>query len=202
MIDNSDLAFQAVYNRQILNKIEQRFGPFSLHHVDLTITTAGMLDLMAKMNQKPRRGEVVMVIRTETNQIWLHTKPFYPTGVYRLMTGGLEMGEKPSVAFRREVTEETGFKPKIDRCLAVITYTLRHQTGAQPFVSYVFSTRPISGTPSPADPSEAISDFKAVPVAALPEITQRLQTIEGAMADWGKFRAVAHQIVYAQLQNE
>jgi 8-oxo-dGTP pyrophosphatase MutT (NUDIX family) len=200
MRTSSDQFFEKVYNEKVLRRTEKRFGAFQSHHVDLTINSEAMLDMVRKMRVKPRRGEVVMVIPNEQGQFWLHTKSFYPQGIYRLMTGGLELKEKPDEAFLREVAEETGFKARIDRCLAVITYNLLADEGVLPFASYIFMTTPTQGLPRPTDPKEAITHFQAVPVELLPEVAHHLRSISGPFADWGIFRAVAHEVAYAVLK--
>ncbi len=136
-----------------------------------------------------------MVIPNKRGRIWLHTKVFYEKNIYRLMTGGLDPGEKPHLALMREAKEETGFAVKIDRCLAAITYNLKGDGTSQPFVSYVFLTKPTSGKPKPIDDSEAISGFKTVPVAGLDKVADKLRWHQDGLTDWGIFRAVAHDVV-------
>ena len=202
MIKVSDSLFEAIYNDEILQEIEQTCGSFQQHHVELTASTEAMLNLIDNLRvKKSRRGEVVMVIPNEHDHIWLHTKAFYPHGVYRLMTGGLDIGEVPHEALHREVFEETGFDAEIDRCLAVITYTLKGSDGYLPFASYLFLTRPIRGRPRPTDPNEAITGFKAVPTKKLPDIARQLRSLEGRFLDWGIFRAVAHKVAGEYLNN-
>jgi 8-oxo-dGTP pyrophosphatase MutT (NUDIX family) len=193
----TDAYFERVYNKRILRKLKNKFGSGEPHHVDLTFNTLGMLEMAAKVKQQQRRGEVVIVVPNKQGELWLHTKAFYPAGIYRLMTGGVEAGEKPHLALQREAREETGFKIKIDRCLAVITYTLRKSDEplAIPFVSYVFLTKPEKGQPRPLDPKENIAGFKAVSVSALKQVPHQLRSLEGKLGDWGKFRAVAHEVV-------
>jgi 8-oxo-dGTP pyrophosphatase MutT (NUDIX family) len=196
----TDPLFAAVYNEALLEDLTKQFGPIHRHHVSLSVSTPAMLDLMGKMKNKPRRGEVVMVIPNEQGQIWLHTKAFYPNGIYRLMTGGLESGELPDQAMQREAEEETGFKTKIDRCLAAIIYKFKAQEEPSLFfVSYVFLTFPINGLPHPTDPDEAITNFRAVPVEDLAAVTQKLRSLKGDFADWGTFRAIAHQLTWEKL---
>jgi 8-oxo-dGTP pyrophosphatase MutT (NUDIX family) len=199
----TDPFFADVYNKKIIKSLEQRFGPAHHHHADLSISTEIMLSMVSKMKRKkPRRGEVVMVVPDEQGHIWLHTKSFYPRGVYRLMTGGLEPGEAPDEALKREVEEETGFKIKPQRCLAVITYTLLAQGVALPFVSYIFVTTPAKGQPQPIDAGEAIAHFQAVPVAALADTARQLRALTGPFADWGIFRAISHEVACTQLLQE
>lgn len=196
-----DPLFETIYNDQILEELEKRYGPFARHHADLTADSETMLEVMTKMETKPRRGEVVMVVPNEKGQIWLHTKDFYPEGVYRLMTGGLETGETPYIALLREVEEETGFKVKIDRCLAVITHTISNKEQALPFASYVFLTTPGVGHPQLTDQGEAISDFRAVPVEELGKVARQLRSLRGRFSDWGVFRAIAHEVTLEQLRS-
>jgi 8-oxo-dGTP pyrophosphatase MutT (NUDIX family) len=195
MINTKDPFFGKVYNQEILRELARRSGPFLYHHIDLTISTEIMLRLMTKMEQKkPRRAEVVMVIPNLAGQFWVHTKNFYPKGVYRLLTGGLEPGEAPWEALRREAREETGFDVGLDRCLAVITHTFANAAKKLPFASYVFLTTPADGIPQPIDAGENIADFQAVPAERLAEIGRQLRLLEGRFADWGIFRAIAHEL--------
>jgi ADP-ribose pyrophosphatase YjhB (NUDIX family) len=189
-----DSAFEKVYNPKLLARLEQRFGPFQRRHVEIPASTKVMLDLMEKMESKGRRGEVVIVIPDQEGRIWLHTKDFYPQGIYRLMTGGLKAKEAPDKAFLRETREETGLQVKIKRCLAVATYQFQHLETSLPFVSYLFLAKPTSRAPQLVDIGENIADFKAVPGPTLLEVAQQLGAIKGDFADWGRFRAVAHEI--------
>lgn len=195
MKKTTDPLFAESYNEQLLQELEERFGAFHRHHADLPVSTEVMLNLMRKMtDKKPRRGEVVMVIPNEVGHIWLHTKAFYPAGVYRLMTGGLDPGETPHQALRREVLEETGFSVEINRCLAVITYTFSGAGQTLPFASYVFLTTPTGGFPRPTDPHETITDFQAVPAEGLLDAARQLRSLRGRFGDWGLFRAIGHEV--------
>jgi hypothetical protein len=61
-------------------------------------------------------------------------------------------------------------------------------------------TEPLAGTPQLSDSGELITAFKAVPVAALADIALQLRSLEGKYADWGNFRAIAHELVWQQLK--
>jgi 8-oxo-dGTP pyrophosphatase MutT (NUDIX family) len=196
----TDPIFDQAYNPILLKTLAEQFGPFPHQHVELAASTWVLTEMLDKMVRKRRRGEVVMVVPNDDGQIWLHTKSFYPAGVFRLMTGGVEAGEMPHKAMRREVEEETGFKTKIDRCLAVVTYDFTYNGATLPFVSYVFLTKPVSGFPQPIDPNEKITGFKAIPVAGLPAIARQLRSLEDIFADWGVFRAIAHDLAWQELQ--
>jgi 8-oxo-dGTP pyrophosphatase MutT (NUDIX family) len=189
-----DSAFEKVYNPKLLARLKQRFGPFQTHHVEVPASTKVMLSFMEKMESKGRRGEVVIVIPDEEGRVWLHTKDFYPPGIYRLMTGGVKPKEAPDKAFLRETQEETGLQVKIKRCLAVVTYQFQNLETTLPFVSYLFLAKSTPHSPQPADIAENITDFKAVPGPTLLDVAQQLCGIQGDFADWGRFRAVAHEL--------
>ncbi len=192
---NNDPVLAGIYNKKILAELKERFGSFQEHHVDLKVASAAMRDLLQKWVAKDRRGEVVMVVPTPEGRVWLHTKEFYPEGLYRLMSGGLDPEEDPINSMQRELVEETGFKAKIDRCLAVITYTVSDNELTVPFVSYIFLTKSVSARPESIDPHEAISDFKAVTMSGLADATHQLRHVTGHFAEWGTFRAIAHELV-------
>ncbi|MCS7179708.1 MAG: NUDIX domain-containing protein, partial [Anaerolineae bacterium] len=55
------------------------------------------------LNNGDREGEVVLLLRRADGSLLLHTKTFYPDGVYRLPSGGIRRGEKVLAAAAREV---------------------------------------------------------------------------------------------------
>lgn len=196
-----DPRFAAVFNPQILADLRAQFGPFEIHRVEIELADTDMMaDMVQKWREKKqRRAEVVMVVPNRTGHIWLHTKSVYPPGVYRLMTGGINEGEPPPDALRRETAEETGFRIEIEQCLGVIVTHFVAGSKSLDFASYLFLTTPGRGEPHPVDPNESIAGFRAVPAAELPHIAQQLRAITGPFADWGKFRATAHSIAAAAL---
>ncbi len=145
-----------------------------------------------------RVAEVCLVFQRPSGQFLTMTKPFYPTGVYRLPTGGIEPGEPIMDALERETWEETGLGAQILRYLAHITY--QHNEGRL-FHSYVFLLA-ANGTPNPQDHREQISGFREVTPADLVEIARELEhlpanfskELAATWADWGQFRAVVHQV--------
>ena len=203
MLNQQSYGFnQTVNYKALLKNFRRRYGSVCHYHIEFSISSSVMLRIMKKMRQNPRVAEVVMVIPDESGQIWLHTKASYPKGVYRLMTGGLEPGESPHKALRREVEEETGFNIQIERCLAVITYNFVTSIERFPFTSYVFQTTPAVGVPQPTDPNEAITNFRTVPTNQLFDTAQQLRSLNGKFADWGHFRAVVHEVVGKRLTAE
>jgi 8-oxo-dGTP pyrophosphatase MutT (NUDIX family) len=191
-----DKLFAKTYNKAVLAALVQKYGSFEEHHAEVIVTTGPLMRMVHSfISKKNRRGEVIMVVPDGNGRIWLHAKSFYPDGVYRLLTGGLKPNESPQSALKREVYEETGFKVKVDCCLAVITYNLVSPEGTVPFVSYVFLTSPGSGQPQPTDPGEDISGFLAATPKEIGTTGQQLTEISGEFREWGVFRAIGHHMV-------
>lgn len=197
-----DPLLEKIYNSKIVASLEEKFGPVEVHRQQLYATTAALQRQITEMvtGESPRRGEVIMVIPDENERVWLHTKQQYPTGVYRLMSGGINPLESPLAALRRETLEETGFTVEVERCLGVLLYQLSGEgCPTMPFVSYIFLTTPTTGKPHPTDPNESFTGFQKVEPAKLADVAEKLRSIEGDFKDWGRFRATAHDIAAAQL---
>lgn len=147
---------------------------------------------------KNRIAEVCLVFQRPSGLFLTMTKPFYPTGVYRLPTGSILLGESVVDALMRESWEETGLQAQILRYLAHITY--QHNEGRL-FHSHVFLLA-ADGTPHPQDHLEQISGFQEVTTSSLLDIAQKLEALSydfskelgATWTDWGKFRAVVHQV--------
>ena len=151
-----------------------------------------------------RRGEVVLVVQRADQEVLLHTKIFYPPGVYRLPSGGVSWDETVFDALQREVYEETGFTTCQERLLGLVSYEFQGDGRSIPFVSYVFLLTGIEGRPIVQDPDEQISDFCWLPVGELPAVAATLRSLEEdspGRQDWGRFRALAHEFVVERMSS-
>jgi ADP-ribose pyrophosphatase YjhB (NUDIX family) len=184
LIDESEIA-----------ALEQRFGPLLRRDYRLGPGEWGTdfwNDIIS--GRKNRRGEVVLAIRRPGGRVLLHTKSFYPPGVYRLPSGGIHWGEPVLDALSREAVEETGLKASLERCLGIIAYQFDREREDLLFVSYVFLLGAFRGRPASQDPGERISAFRSVPLSALRQTAQALRSLPPSWADWGRFRALAHDL--------
>jgi NAD+ diphosphatase len=175
-----------------------------------------------------RYGEVCMVVRRPSGKLITAKKTFYPAGAFRLLTGGVGHGELIAAALVREVAEETGLDVAVRRFLAVIEYRLgKLETGGwrlgdgltslQPpasscskFATFAFLLDEIGGTLHAHDTSERIEAFGELAVADLLALAETLaqvpdirdDQIGGSWRDWGRFRAVAHRVIYTALTSD
>lgn len=180
-----------------------RYGPPQRVTVELTGAPFSPLIL------EDRYGEVCMIVQRPNGTLITAIKTFYPAGAYRLLTGGVDHGELIATALLREVAEETGLDVVVRRFLAVIEYRLE-LLHPHPFASFAFLLDESGGTLQVQDASEQIGAFRDLAVAELPALAETLEhlpdtfdeEIDGNWHDWGRFRAVAHRVVYAALTGD
>jgi 8-oxo-dGTP pyrophosphatase MutT (NUDIX family) len=154
-----------------------------------------------------RIAEVCMVIRRPSGTLLTASKTFYPADTYRLMTGGVEQGEKVADALLREVHEETGLHIAIRRLLAIVAY-YPEETGVTPdrapkFYTFAFLVDEMGGTLGALDPHERLAAYREVAPTELRAIADQLDglpdardtTLGESWQTWGQFRAVIHRIV-------
>jgi ADP-ribose pyrophosphatase YjhB (NUDIX family) len=167
------------------------------------------------LNATDRIGEVCMVVRRPSGTFLAASKTYYPPGIFRLLTGGINHGEAIIDALLRETAEETGLDVAVRRFLAVIAYQLIEDANPAPamathtFVTFAFLLDEQGGTLGTQDPAEQLGAFYEVALDELPALAERLAhvpdgfhpEIHGSWQDWGRFRAVVHRVVHAALSD-
>ncbi len=149
-----------------------------------------------------------MVVRRTNGRLLTIIKTYYPTGAYRLPTGGINPDERILDALMRETAEETGLQVAVNRFLAAIAYRTK-KTGEQPvFYTFAFLLDEISSKLGPKDLGESIEDYREIEPDELVSMAQQLSQLEptvsieldGRLRDWGEFRAIIHRAVWESLQ--
>ena len=141
------------------------------------------------------RSEVVMVIQRPDGRVLVNSKSFYPAGIFRLPSGGIHPGESPEDAFTRETLEETGLPSIIESTIAEIIHHCVCGEDSVDITSHIFLGSLSTQMPHPIDISEQISDYKEVDIAELRHIAHQLNHLTGKWQGFGRFRAVAHELV-------
>ena len=193
MVDNMREIGNLIDERE-LEKLAERYGPFERRRYALRLAE-GEFSYWRDRLARDRRGEVVLAIQDADGRLILHTKDFYPAGIYRLPSGGVRWGEDILSAAQREAREETGLEIEVERLLGVLEYEFRCGEETMPFVSYVFLVREVGGRLIPQDAGERIASFRRVPPSELPKVAASLRALTGEWRDWGRFRALAHDFV-------
>ncbi len=165
----------------------------------LSVST-GMVRERQSKNVK-RRGEVVFAMPRPGHHVLLHTKRFYPSGSYRLLSGGIDVAEAVETAAAREIVEETSLSATLARFLGLIEYQFTCGVASAEFVSYVFLTTETTGTPHVLDTHEQIGDFLEVSWNDLEAVAERLENLTDNWHDWGMFRAIPHRLVIEAIQD-
>ena len=139
-------------------------------------------------------GEVVLLLARSDGALWLHTKSFYPGGVWRLPTGKLADGESPDDGYARELGEEASIvpAPPAER-IARVTY--RSGDRSYRFQSYLYRIRNVDDPPVPADVSEQITEWRPATSAEVASTAQSLLALAEPWENWGRFRAQVHHVV-------
>ena len=179
-----------------ISQLRAEYGPSQRWRMVLEMSGPSFDDWLRKMVTSPnRRGEVVLAIQRPDGRMLLHTKRFYPEGIYRLPSGGVHPDEPVLSGVIREAKEETGLDVSIDRFLGTIEYEFCHGDQRLFFVSYVFLVQAEDNQPVVEDPEEQITGFRYVAVAEIPAVAAQLRALPLEWADWGRFRAPPHYLL-------
>lgn len=145
-----------------------------------------------------RRAEVVMAIEHSPGSVLLHHKGWYERGVFRLPTGGVGWRERVEDALRRELFEETGLMAREMHFLGALDCRLQYKSEELSSVSYVFHISRTEGTLR-LPKLEDISQFKEISVDELHASAEALRRVPPPRTGWGRWRAVAHDVVHDAL---
>lgn len=196
-----------------LTALRARWGDVPLEEAALQVAHPFLTGDHQLLVSGGRRAEICYVMHRgdPAAGVLLHIKTFYPSGAFRLPTGGIHTGEAVAETLAREIFEETGLtvgdgtdQVQVQRFLGIVAYTLRHpDLGAALFATYHFLVRmPDAATLAPQDPEESIGGWEWQPAGQLGAVADRLERVgqeSAEWADWGRFRAISHRFVARQL---
>lgn len=176
--------------------LAERYG--KPHRVKVVMEVGRLFFEPWAQKARTRRGEV-MFLMPRPGGLLLHAKRHYPHGTWRLLTGGIEAGERVADALQREPHEETGLAPAPEAFLALIEYEFHWNQCSFPWATYVFRMAP---TTEPLRPSvdDEIFATREVSPSQLIEVAETLEALPPPRTDWGRYRAVAHRVVASLLR--
>jgi ADP-ribose pyrophosphatase YjhB (NUDIX family) len=184
-----------------IEALARRFGEPSRRTCNMEVSQVTYDAWCRKVSNSPVacRGEVIMVIVRPNGTVLLHTKDFYPSGVYRLLSGRVLWEDDVEGTLLREVAEETSLEVSVERFLGLIEYHFQWRDKTLPFVSYLFHLRELGGQLCCLDEGEGITGFREASLEELLDVAAQLEHLEPEWRDWGQFRAVAHHMVHELL---
>lgn len=150
-----------------------------------------------------------MVVRRPNGHLLTAKKIFYPPDAHRLLTGGINFGEKVLDALLREVHEETNLEIVVRRFLIAAAYHLPGQQEQPLFYTFAFLLDEIGGILETLDKEEYVEYFREITPDELPERAEFLghlprnysQDLGSNWDDWGRFRAIIHSLVAEALKS-
>ncbi len=188
------MRWQAPVEPEEVAALRRRYGDFPVEEVTLEVGERFFEDARTPLG-KTRRGEILAVVVGPDGRVLVHTKRFYPRGVFRLISGGIQVGEPVEEALVREIREETGQEVRSRCFIGLIVYRILHGAAELHFASYVYRVDVPDLSIASQDDAEEISGFRWVPLEALDEVRQQLLAVPPEWQDWGRFRAVGHAFV-------
>lgn len=152
-----------------------------------------------KTSQKGERSHDVTLYIVKDGRIVVIAKPFYPSGMYRAPSGGVEPGEDFVAGAKREALEETGCEIELERFLLIseVDFELVPRDGRKiEWTSYVFQARYAGGDFDFTDKRE----IKEVKLAQLSEFERFSEIMRGMPIGGLHYRAALHDSVKKLLQ--
>jgi ADP-ribose pyrophosphatase YjhB (NUDIX family) len=186
-------------DRQEFKDLRARYGDGLLERVDLDIDEP--LYRIRTEKATDRRAEVVFAIRGPGGGVLVHRKTFWEDGLYRLPSGGINPCEPVIDALMRELHEETSLVAEEILFLGAQDCHLHYGSHTCRFVSYVFHVPRTTGHLVPEE-KEEIAEFRELRPDGLAALAVRLRHLDPPYAGWGRWRAVAHDLVYRRLSVE
>ena len=215
MAINVQPSYQDAVDQAEVKLLELQWGALPLEHQRLTVDHPFLTGEHQQLVSDGRRAEICYIMHrgNVADGVLLHIKTFYPSGAYRLPTGGIHEGEQVMETLAREIEEETGMvvgvgadNVQVQRCLGVVSYAMEHRSAGQtfPFATYHFLVQmPREGVITTLDPEEHIGGWEWRSPDELLAVAETLAQVgrrDAVWGDWGRFRALSHRFVAERLK--
>ena len=215
MAINVQPSYQDAVDQAEVKLLELQWGALPLEHQRLTVDHPFLTGEHQQLVSDGRRAEICYIMHrgNVADGVLLHIKTFYPSGAYRLPTGGIHEGEQVMETLAREIEEETGMvvgvgadNVQVQRCLGVVSYAMEHRSAGQtfPFATYHFLVQmPRDGVITTLDPEEHIGGWEWRSPDELLAVAETLAQVgrrDAVWGDWGRFRALSHRFVAERLK--
>ena len=127
----------------MIEKMQARFGVPAEASFEYEVTEREY-DRIRASQKHERNHDVTLYIRKD-DRIVVIAKPFYPEGLYRAPSGGLQPGESFEDGIEREMAEETGVDIALDRFILETNVRFSHNGKTILWRSFVFTADYVRG---------------------------------------------------------
>jgi len=144
---------------------------------------------------KDRDDEIAYILRNPDGEMMVARKSYYPEGIIRFPTGGVEAGESPAEALVREVKEEMGIVVKNAKYVLRIDYRLSWTGCDKGFRTHCFVIDVDKARPRIVDEQNEHEAHEWITKKGLAELIGFFEGYEGEWKDYCRFRVVLHRAV-------
>jgi 8-oxo-dGTP pyrophosphatase MutT (NUDIX family) len=209
--------YQIALEPDELRSLQAEWGALPLQRQQLSVDHPFLTGEHQLLVSDHRRAEICYIMHrgNVAEGVLLHIKRFYPTGAFRLPTGGIHQGEQVMETLAREILEETGLtvgtgsdQVQVERCLGIVAYEMDHRSASRrfPFATYHFLVQmPTDGLLAPQDETEEIAAWqwrRPVELHAVADYLEQVGHTVPEWGDWGRYRALSHRFVANALAAE
>lgn len=171
------------------DELNDQFGRCSvLKDVTLNFTNQKFFNEFKNKIKYDRVGEVAFFVERKNHKFIVIRTHFYPEGIYRIPTGGIQFGEGIMEALTREIGEELGLQTKINKFLGGVKYRINYKKDSLNYMSFVFWLEELGGTILEDATEDEISQFKEAERADIELICKNLKSNKSNWKDWCSFR--------------
>jgi ADP-ribose pyrophosphatase YjhB (NUDIX family) len=150
-------------------QMERRFGtPDRLSRIQPL--TQPELDFIKSTVTGGRAHDITLFISKGDSYIFI-AKPFYPPGLFRAPSGGVQLGEDFEAGAKREAREETGVEIELEKYFLRIEVRFQAPDDYFDWTTYIFTARYLSGEIDPQDKRE-ISGARLVTLSEIPKFRE------------------------------
>ncbi|OFV68261.1 MAG: NUDIX hydrolase [Candidatus Syntrophoarchaeum caldarius] len=137
---------------KVLKEVEEKYGKPRI--IELAFEMKEDEFRIMRESMRNNRAHDITFIIEKGDLIAVIRKSSHPPGVYRIPSGGVELGEDLETGLQREAFEETGLKIEILNYLLRVEACFTFNNLHQKWRSHVFRTKWVSGKLAPHDHEE------------------------------------------------
>jgi len=149
--------------------MKRRFGePDYLSRIQPV--TSKELEFIKSTTMNGRIHDITLFISKNDGYIFI-SKAFYPPGLFRAPSGGVNFGEDFEEGAKREAREETGVEIELEIFMLIIDVQFKSEDDFLDWRSYIFKASYVSGEIEPQDKHE-ISAARLVHLDEIPKFRE------------------------------